>query len=415
MQFTDVIVIGAGQAGLAASRCLGHRGIDHVVLERGHVADRWHNERWSSLRLLTPNWMTRLPGHTYDGDDPGGFMRRDEVAAFLEHYARASNAPVVTDAPVRAVTPSGDGFLVESGAGDYRARAVIVATGACDVPNRPDWSARIATRIEQITTRDYRHPDQIASGGVLVVGASATGLQLAEELRLAGHDVTISVGRHAPTPRRWRGRDVMEWLDASGILSEPRPHTLDEKRALEQPSLQLVGSTTGRDISLVSLVRMDVLPVSRVIGGEDGRMSLSGDLSEQIARADRRRADLLARIDDWISRSGTEAPRDERPRPPRFVASTKDSLDFDAAGIRTVVWATGFRRSYPWLKLPVLDAAGELRHRGGVTSVPGLYALGLPFMRRRNSTFIDGVGADAQDIVTHAALHLGAGAMPKVA
>ena len=415
MRVTDVIVIGAGQAGLAASRCLGDRGIDHVVLERGQVADRWHNERWSSLRLLTPNWMTRLPGHAYDGEDPRGFMRREEIAGFLERYARVSKSPVLPDAPVRAVTSSGEGFLVESGAGDFRARAVIVATGACDIPNRPGWSARIASRIEQFTTRDYRHPDQIGPGGVLVVGASATGLQLAEELRHAGHEVAISVGRHAPMPRRWRGRDVMEWLDASGILSEPRPQTLDERRALEQPSLQLVGSTTGRDISLESLVRMDVLPVSRVVSAEDGRMGLSGDLSEQIIRGDRRRTELLTRIDEWISRSHIDAPRQDRPRPSRFVAGTRATLDLDAEGIRTVIWATGFRRSYPWLNLPVLDAGGELRHRGGVTSVPGLYALGLPFMRRRNSTFIDGVGTDAQDIVSHVAHHLGADALSEAA
>ena len=408
MERTDVIVIGAGQAGLAASACLTDTGIDHVVLERGAVAERWRNERWASLRLLTPNWMTRLPGHSYDGTDPDGFMHKDEVTTFLTRYARKVAAPVRPHAPVFSVTRDGEEFEVASGAGTFRARAVIVATGACDIPRRPLWANRLSPRFEQITTHDYIHAGQITPGRVLVVGASATGVQLAEEIRNAGHDVIISAGRHMALPRTYRGRDIMAWMDAAGILGEERNPSITSGRTLTHPSLQLVGSTPRRDISLASLARMDIHPVSRVLGAEGGNLLLSGDLDHQMAAASDRMQALLQRIDTYISDTGIAAPRRDAPRRSNFVPGNHQTLDLDRAGVRTIVWATGFRRDYSWLHLPVFDAHGEIRENGGVTGIDGLYTLGLPFMRRRNSAFIDGVGQDARDIVAHLARRVGA-------
>ena len=415
MERTDVIVIGAGQAGLAASACLTDTGIDHIVLERGAVAERWRNERWASLRLLTPNWMTRLPGHSYDGSDPDGFMHKDEVTSFLTRYARQVAAPLRTHAPVFSVTREGDGFEVASGAGTFRARAVIVATGACDVPRRPLWANRLSPRFEQITTRDYNHAGQIAPGRVLIVGASATGVQLADEIRRAGRDVIISAGRHMPLPRTYRGRDIMAWMDAVGILGETRNPSVTSGRTLTHPSLQLVGSTPRRNISLASLARIDVRPVSRVLGAEGGKLLLSGDLNVQMNAATQRMHTLLGRIGDFIAEAGLDAPRNDAPRESNFVPGSHETLDLDRAGVRTIVWATGFRRDYSWLHLPVFDAHGEIREAGGVTSVDGLYTLGLPFMRRRNSAFIDGVGQDAREIVTHLARRIGVAADRKAA
>ena len=412
---TDTIVIGAGQAGLAASACLTNAGVDHIVLERGAVAERWRNERWASLRLLTPNWMTRLPGHAYDGDDAHGFMHKDEVTSFLTQYSRRIAAPIRTQAPVHRVTRDGSGFLVESGNGTFRARSVILATGACDLPRLPGWASRLAPRIQQVTTRDYIHAGQIGPGGVLVVGASATGVQLAEEMRLAGHDVTIAAGRHMPLPRRYRGRDIMSWLDASGVLTEARDSKVSSARALHHPSLQLIGSAARRDISLASLARLDVRPVSRVLGAEGGKLLLSGDLQSEITAARAGADKVLRRIDGYVEASCIAAPAARRVASAPFVPGRHETLDLDRAGIRTIVWATGFRRDYSWLKLPVLDAAGELIETGGVTAIPGLYALGLPFMRRRNSSFIDGVGQDAREIVQHLAAHLGARPLPQAA
>lgn len=411
----DTIVIGAGQAGLAASACLTDAGIDHVVLERGGIAERWKNERWASLKLLTPNWMTRLPGHSYDGDDPNGYMHKDQVTAFLAQYAQKIEAPIVTHAPVHSVTRNGSHFRVECGAGVFQARCVILATGACDQAAVPSWASRLSPRFAQITTRDYLHPGQISPGGVLVVGASATGVQLAEEIRAAGYDVTIAAGRHIPLPRSYRGRDVMDWLDQIGTLTEPRNHSVSSSRTLNHPSLQLVGGMPRRDISLDSLARMDVRPVSRVLGAEGGRLLLSGDLRTEIETAEARKETLLAEIDAYIESAGLTAPKHRAGSQPHFVPDRHETLDLDRAGIRSIVWATGFRRDYSWLNLPVLNAQGEIRETGGVTTIPGLYTLGLPFMRRRNSAFIDGVGQDARDITRHLAAYIGAAAYSKAA
>ncbi len=415
LERTDTIVIGAGQAGLAASACLTEARIDHVVLERGAVAERWRSERWASLKLLTPNWMTRLPGHAYDGHDPDGYMHKDQVTSFLSKYADKIDAPIVSQAPVKSVTRDGSHFRVDSGAGVFHARSVIVATGACDQAAVPGWANRLSPRFEQITTRDYFHPGQIGPGGVLVVGASATGVQLAEEIRAAGHDVTIASGRHMPLPRAYRGRDIMGWLDEIGTLREPRNHSVSSARTLNHPSLQLIGSLPQRDISLDSLARMDVRPVSRVLGAEGGRLLLSGDLKSEIEAAKARTDALLAQIDTHIDTTGQDAPAHHAGPNPHFVPDRHETLDLDRAGIRTIVWATGFRRDYSWLNLPVLNARGEVRETGGVTTIPGLYALGLPFMRRRNSAFIDGVGQDARDITQHLAAFIGASPYSKAA
>ncbi|MHA3978786.1 flavin-containing monooxygenase [Halovulum sp. GXIMD14794] len=406
MQHHDVIVIGAGQAGLAMSRCLTERGIDHLVLDRGAVGERWRSERWASLRLLTPNWMTRLPGHAYTGNDPDGFMHKDAVVAMLSRYARGFDAPVQEYKQVHSVTHDGARYRIQTGDQLLSAHAVVLATGACDRPHVPGWAARLPRSLNQITTTDYVSPDQLDEGGVLVVGASATGVQLAEEIRISGRQVTLAVGSHVWLPRRYRGRDIMHWMDRAGLLAERRDPSVPAKRALRQPSLQLVGSQPARDVRLDTLDRQGVRCVGRVLDADGDRLSLAPTLRAEIAAARTRTERVLDRINEHVGSRGADSTAGTRPTLDRLPESPSE-LHLGREGIRTVLWATGFRRSYDWLHLPVLGADGELIHTGGVTGMPGLYALGLPFMRRRNSTFIDGVGADARDLIQLIARQLG--------
>ncbi len=403
----DVVVIGAGQAGLAMSHCLSAEGIDHVVLEKGAIANRWRAERWASLRLLTPNWMTRLPGYSYGGPEPDGFMSKDELVGYLGRYARSFAAPVREYTTVTSVTRDASRFRVSTDGATLLARSVVVATGACDRPNVPAWASDIAPGIRQVTTSTYNHAGNIPEGNVLIVGGSATGVQLAEELHHAGHEVTLASGSHVPLPRIYRGKDIMRWMDEAGILSEPRDPSVPAARALSQPSLQLIGSTPPRSIGLAKLHSLGVRLVGRASGADGDQLGLSGTLAAEIERGRQRRARLVQRIDTYIEASGIDAPHQAAPYPQLSLPADPRGLSLRSAGIRTIVWATGFRRDYPWLRVDAFDRQGELRQQGGICDVPGLYAMALPFMRRRNSTFIDGVGADARDLTRHICTQLG--------
>jgi putative flavoprotein involved in K+ transport len=401
---TDTIVIGGGQAGLAMSRSLTDRGVDHVVLERGRIAERWRSERWDSLRLLTPNWMSRLPGWRYDGPDPDGYMTAAEVTDYFARYAEASSAPVVEHCTVESVRAVADRFEVVTTCGVFGARHVVIATGWCDRPWVPAMARRLSTGITQVTPSDYRNPSSLPQGGVLVVGASATGVQLADELRSAGRDVVLAVGSHSRLPRRYRGMDVFWWLDRIGSLDRTIDEMPDPARARQEPSLQLVGRPGGRRLDLGTLQRSGVRLAGRLDAVEGRRVRFAGDLPVTIANADRRMTRVLADIDTHIAATGLTGEV-LAPDPPRNILATTspDELDLRRSGIETVIWATGFRRSYPWLHLPVLDATGEIRQRRGVTPMPGLYVLGQRFQHFRSSNFIDGVGRDAAFVAHHLA------------
>lgn len=396
MRRAEAIVIGGGQAGLAMSRCLADRGIDHAVLERGRVAERWRRQGWDSLRLLTPNWMSRLPGWSYRGTDPDGFMTGPEVVGYLEGYARHSSAPVETDAAVRSVRHDGTGYRVETSRGTWAAPVVVIATGHCGVPAVPEAARSLSGRIRQLTASGYRNPDVLPPGGVLVVGASASGVQIAEEIRLSGRRVILSAGRHLRLPRLYRGRDIMWWLDRTGILDERAAQVPDLERARDQPSLQLAGRPDRRTIDLAALGERGVRVVGRLDGLEGTAARFRNDLAATVAAAGRKLELLLARIDAHADVLGCGR---EASAPPAVAFDPHPPvLDLDREGVRTVIWATGFRRDYSWLQVPVLDPVGEIAHDGGITPSPGLYVLGLRFLRRRKSSFIDGVGADAEEL-----------------
>jgi putative flavoprotein involved in K+ transport len=402
MKRTATVVIGGGQAGLAMSRHLADRGIDHVVLEKGRVAERWQSERWDSLRLLTPRWQSRLPGWSYRGPAPDSFMTRTEVIDYLDAYARSFAAPVLAGVAVEAVERQAEGFRVVTTAGAWHAATVVIATGHCDRPSVPPLAAGLAPDIGQVVPTRYRHPGQLDEGGVLVVGASSTGVQLASEIQASGRAVTLAVGRHTRLPRRYRGRDILAWLDAMGVLSETAAQAHDLAASRRQPSLQLVGSEDHHSLDLGVLQERGVRLAGRVLGVDERRVQLADDLAASIARADAKMHGLLDRVDRFIERSGLDAahPAEARPRPVPAPASPR-VIDLAAEGVRTVVWATGYRRDYPWLRLRVVGAGGEIEQEGGVTAEPGLYVLGLYFMRRRNSSFLDGVGADAAALADH--------------
>jgi putative flavoprotein involved in K+ transport len=416
MSRIPVVVIGAGQAGLAVSRQLTTSGVDHVVLERGRVAERWASFGWLSLRLLSPNWLSRLPDFQYTGPDPDGFMRATEVAAYLRSYAEFTAAPVVEGARVTAVERRGGRYRVMTDAGCWTADAVVVATGWCDVPHVPALATALDPRLEQLTPAGYRAPGDLPDGGVLVVGASATGVQLADELAAADRRVLLAVGSHTRLPRRYRGLDIMWWLDAMGVLDRRLDEHPTPGAARTEPSLQLVGSTGERNVDLLSLHERGIGLVGRLTGVAGRRIGLADDLTETTGRADGKLRSLLRRIDRYAEAAGLAGEIDAA-EPVREVptAGGVAGLDLHHAGIRTVLWATGYRRAYPWLRVPVLTRTGEIRQTGGVGAAPGLYVVGQRWQSRRNSSFLDGVRHDAATVVDRVLSHLGAELSGRVA
>ena len=405
MPRTTTVIIGAGQAGLAMSRCLARLGIEHVVLERGNIAQRWRTQSWDSLRLLTPNWMTRLPGFQYVGPDPDDFMAAPELISFLERYADASNAPVLTDTAVIGVERDCGGYRVTTARGVWLAESVVIATGYCERAFVPDAARRVPGHIQQVAAPDYKRPGTLPSGGVLVVGASATGVQIAEELQRSGRPVVLAAGRHLRLPRRYRGGDILWWLDRLGVLSRSAGDVHSLEHARRQPSMQLAGRPDHASLDLGTLHRMGVRVRGRLLEVDGNGVWFADDLAATTAAADVKLAALLERIDQFIARSTRRAdpPPSFEPTWPLGVADTGGRMRLDHEGIETIVWATGYRRAYSWLRVPVLDAYGEIAHSGGITDAAGLYVLGMNFQRRRNSSFIDGVGDDARMIAAHLA------------
>jgi putative flavoprotein involved in K+ transport len=402
MKRTDVIVIGGGQAGLAMSRHLSQRGIDHVVFERRRLAERWRSERWDSLRLLTPNWFSRLPDWRYRGDDPDGFMTMAQVVRYFEDYSRAVSAPVETDTEVRRVEAFDGGYRVVTDGDVWFARGVVIATGENNTPQVPAMAKSISPSIHQIVPSAYRNPGQLPDGGVLVVGASASGVQLADEIHASGRPVTLAAGKHTRLPRSYRGRDIIWWMDRSGILDETTGEVRDLERSRREPSMQLVGGRDGHSIDLMRLHDEGVRIVGRALEGEDARVHFAGDLLETTSAAHRKLARVKDRIDTFATDHGMgREVGGVEPIAPVIFDSPEQTIDLKAEGISTIVWATGFTRRYPWLKVPVIDPCAGILHRDGVTPAAGLYVLGLRFMRRRKSSFIDGVGDDAAAMADH--------------
>ena len=405
---TDTVVIGGGHAGLAVSRCLNDQGIDHVVLERATVANSWKTERWNSLRLLTPNWQSRLPGFSYEGDDPNGFMKLPEVINFIERYAEYISVPIELATNVTEIYHRGAGYQITTNHGSWICRSLVLATGACNVANVPSFTSSIPPSINELTPLTYQIPDELVDGGVLIVGASATGVQLAYEIQNSGRPVTLSVGEHVRMPRTYRDRDILWWMDAAGILDESYTEIDDIHRARNLPSPQLSGSLKQPILDLNALCMLGVKIVGRLAGVTDSKIQFAGSLRNNCKLADLKMNRLLKTIDDWAVDHDldVEVEPSHRFQPTAVEAAPPLELELSKSQIRTIVWATGFRPDYSWLKLPVFDHKGKIRHDGGIVESPGMYLVGMNFLRRRKSSFIHGVEDDARELSDHLVKYL---------
>jgi putative flavoprotein involved in K+ transport len=406
--YTTTVIIGAGHSGLAMSRRLSERSVDHVVLERGVVANSWRNERWDSLRLLTPNWHSHLPGMRYDGDDPDGFMAVPDIVAFIDAYAATIDAPIQTQTTVTRVVMSGSGFQVTADRGVWECAALVVASGPANLANVPTLSSAVPSSIEMVTPLSYRSPQRLGKSGVLVVGASATGIQLADEIHRSGRPVTISVGEHVRLPRTYRGRDIFWWMDAAGVLDERHDEVDDLVRARHVPSPQLIGTPEHRSIDLNALAEIGVKVVGRLGSMKAGVAQFSGGLANTCRLADLKMNRLLNRFDDWARDKDidlVEPP--QRFEPTTVPSSPTVEIDLRRDGIGTIIWATGFRPDYSWLEVPAVDRKGRIRHHGGIArDVPGMYVLGESLLRTRRSSYVGGADQDTCELANHLHDHL---------
>jgi putative flavoprotein involved in K+ transport len=400
----DTVVIGAGHAGLAVSRLLIGARREHVVLDRGRVGERWRTERWDSLHLLTPTWMNRLPGwHT--GGDPDGFLSSGQFIRELEQYAASFDAPVLTGTRVQRLTrgPAGS-YEVHTDHGAWRARSVVVATGPHGSPFVP--AALDRAEVPVITSNRYRNPERLDRGGVLVVGASSSGVQIADELARSGRDVVLSVGRHTRVPRRYRGMDIFWWLEATGRLARTIDGVPDPDAARREPSLQLVGRAGAdpveSDVDLAALQRRGVRLTGRLQSLQGSTARFCDGLADLTSTAERRMHALLDSVDRYVVRAGLTREVLAPVRPACVPTTTAPAeLDLHAEGIRTVVLATGYRPDHDWVDLPITSADGTFRHIRGVTEAPGVYVVGQRFQHRRDSAFIGGARHDASTVVHH--------------
>jgi len=406
MPAIDTVVIGAGHAGLAVSRCLTEDGRDHVVLDRGQVGERWRSERWDSLHLLTPNWMSRLPGWAYPGEDQDGYMSTTELVHHLEAYARSFAAPVESGTTVLDVSATAGGYTVATDRGTWTARNVVVATGPWGRPAVPDAVQGLHPDVHLETSSGYRNPDVLPAGGVLVVGASSSGVQIADELARSGRTVLLSVGRHTRMPRSYRGMDIFWWLQATGRLSRTIDEVPDPARARREPSLQLVGRPGGEagrtDIDLGTLRDIGVELLGRLVSTRGTKAHFAGDLPSTTGSAEAQLRKLLSAVDAHVDAHGL-ASEVLPPDPPAGLRLRPGpgSVNLRRAGVRTVLLATGHLPHHPWLRVPVLGPDGVIRQHRGVTPAPGMYVVGQRFQHRRDSSFIDGARHDAHAVVAH--------------
>jgi putative flavoprotein involved in K+ transport len=406
----ETVVVGGGPAGLATSYCLGQLGRDHVVLERGRVAERWRSERWDSFCLLSPNWAIHLPGDRYETEEPDGFAPRDAVVRWLEAYAARTGAPVREGVEVTALRPGGaGGWRLETPEAVWEADHVVVATGPYQRPAIPAYAGTLPPDIVQVPSSAYRNPSALPPGGVLVVGAGTSGCQITEDLVAAGRRVHLSVGSHHRVPRRYRGRDFTWWCIEMGEFDQT-VDTLPTGRRERGPALQLTGVGGGHDIDLRAYEAQGVVLLGRLEAARDGHLFLAADLEERLARGDEMLLRFRAAVDAFVHQSGLDAP----PAPPDALAAprrgaraeTRD-MRLRSAGITSVVWACGFRYGFDWVQVPVFDDLGEPVQRRGVTRFPGLYFVGLPWLHKLKSSFLFGLGEDAAYVAAHIAMGRG--------
>lgn len=405
----EVVVVGGGQAGLAMSHRLCARGIDHLVLERERVGFAWREQRWDSFCLVTPNWQCDLPGFSYDGADRDGFMLRDDIVGYLERYAASFDPPLVEGVAATRLRPVGGAFELATTAGAVTADQVVLATGPYQVPNVPRAAERFPADVQQIHSVAYRNPAQLPGGAVLVVGTGQSGCQIAEDLHLAGRRVHLAVGGAPRVARRYRGRDVVDWLDDMGYYAKPIDTFADVDAVRFRANHYVTGRDGGRDIDLRAFARDGMVLHGRLAGVGGGMVTFADDLAANLDAADRVSESIKDSIDAHVEARGIDAPTEARYTPVWTPDAPVRELDLRAAGITAVVWCTGFGRDHRWIELPIFDGRGYPTHRRGVSSVPGVYLLGLPWQHTWGSGRFCGVGADAEHLAVQIARHRAGG------
>ena len=373
------IIIGGGQAGLSMSYCLKERGIDHLVFEKHRLGDAWRSKRWDSFCLVTPNWQCQLPGFDYSGNEPHGFMAKEEIVQYLEAYARSFNPPVKEGVLVSNLRAHESGlFEIKTSEGDYFADQVVIATGGYQIETIPRIAERFPPSVKQVHSADYKNPESLPAGDVLVVGSGQSGCQIAEDLHLAGRQVHLCVGGAPRTARRYRGKDVVTWLHEMGYYSMPvHEHPLKE-RVRAKANHYVTGRGGGRDIDLRKFAREGMKLYGRLQDVGGNILRFADDLKQNLDQADSVSESIKTTIDKYIDANHLIAPVEPRYQPVWAPTIPTLELDFVEAKVSTVIWSVGFRTDYSWIEVPIFDGKGYPCHRRGITSVAGIYFLGLP-------------------------------------
>lgn len=398
-----VVIVGGGQAGLATSHELKRRGVAHVVLEKHGLAYEWRERRWDSFCLVTPNWQCRLPGYPYQGDDPFGFMSKDQIVEYIEGYARSFGPPLLEGVAVtRLCAAPGGGYRLETSAGGCSADAVVLATGGYHVPIVPRMAERLPRSVLQLHSAGYKNAQQLPPGEILVVGSGQSGAQIAEDLHLAGRTVHLCVGSAPRTARRYRGRDVVAWLEDMGHYTLPvSQHPLKEG-VRAKANHYVTGRDGGRDIDLRQHAMSGMQLYGRLIDIASDELHFGDDLERNLDQADRVADAIKDSIDNFIQASDISAPTEARYRPVWRPSKDVRRLALSSCSITSVIWCTGFSPDYRWVEVPIFDGKGYPVHERGVTSARGLYVIGLPWLYTWGSGRFSGVAVDASHVASHA-------------
>jgi putative flavoprotein involved in K+ transport len=392
-----VIIIGGGQAGLAVSWCLKQRGIDHIVFEKSRIAEAWRTQRWDTFCLVTPNWQCQLPGFPYAGPDPNGFMVKKQIVEYIEAYAKSFSPPLMEGTTVKRLARSGNRpFEIETTYRNFTADQVVVATGGYQIATIPRMAEKFTGGVQQLHSSSYTNADALPPGAVLVVGSGQSGCQIAEDLHLAGRKTHLCVGGAPRTARRYRGKDVVDWLADLGYYDMPvHEHPLKE-RVRAKANHYVTGRDGGRDIDLRKFAKEGMQLHGRLKDVQGTKVSFADDLTENLDKADTVADSIKNTIDKFIAEKGIDAPAEPRYVPVWKPENPPAEIDYVEAGITSIIWSAGFRTDYSWIEVPLFDGKGYPVHQRGVTTVPGIYFLGLPWLYTWGSGRFSGVARDAQ-------------------